>query len=171
MKILNIHGFRGDQHNAAYGALTDNGHEVISPATDYDSEKPKDILDKLRGIIDTESIDMLAGTSLGGFYAAVLSAEYGMPAVLINPCLMPYYHLPKLGYEGDIREYIEISGKLAALDAENIHCIIGGSDEVIDTHSFDMRLFGEDRITIIPEGMHSGATLPLKEYFKTIIAE
>ena len=170
MNILNLHGFRGDYHNAAYGALTELGHEVISPMTDYENESPDEVLDKLGKIIKDNGCELLAGTSLGGFYAAVLSAETGLPAVLVNPCLMPFYHLPAFdGYRGEFTPYIRLFGKLEKLDSKIVNCIIGGQDEVIDTHSFDVTLLGEDRITVIPEGMHSGATLPLKDYFKSLL--
>ena len=169
MKILNLHGFRGEQHNFAYKALTELGHSVVSPNTDYDTEIPDEIVAKLRSIIDHEVPELIVGMSLGGFYAAILSAQTQLPAILLNPCLMPFYHLPLLGYEGDIEPYIRLFGEISELDISKVQCLIGGKDEVIDTHSFDIKLFGKERVTIAPEGLHSGATLPLKDYFSKMI--
>ena len=169
MKILNIHGFRGSAENAAFGALTAIGHDVVSPPFDYDVVTPDEVAEKLRGIITEYTPQYIVGTSYGGFFAAVLSAETGIPAVLVNPCLMPFYHLPLLGYEGDIAPMVRLFGELAKADRSIIRCIIGGSDELIDTHSLETNYYGADNITVIPEGLHSGSTLPLTEYFLEVI--
>ena len=169
MKILNIHGFRGSAENAAFGALTGLGHDVVSPAFDYDAVSADIVIEKLREIIRDEAPQYIVGTSYGGFFAALLSAETGISAVLVNPCLMPFYHLPLLGYEGDIGAMISLFGGLAKADRGIVKCIIGGSDELIDTHSLETRFYGAENITVIPEGLHSGATLPLVEYFSEVI--
>ncbi|WP_294484116.1 YqiA/YcfP family alpha/beta fold hydrolase [uncultured Ruminococcus sp.] len=169
MKILNIHGFRGSAENAAFGALTGLGHDVVSPPFDYDSVTPDKVAEKLRRIIKADTPRYIVGTSYGGFFAALLSAETGIPAVLVNPCLMPFYHLPLLGYEGDIAPMIALFGGLAKADRSIVKCIIGGSDELIDTHSLETNYYSAENITVIPEGLHSGATLPLTEYFGEVI--
>ena len=169
MKILNLHGYNGSSHNAAYAALTEKGCEVISPQTDYDSINAHDFISEMKTIISEQNIDMLAGTSFGGFFAAVLSAELDMTVLLVNPCLMPFLHLPRLGYRGDIKPFIELFGKLSGINTDNVSCIIGGADEIIDTHDFTKKLMYNERFRIIPDGKHSGATLPLKEYFGEII--
>ena len=169
MKILNIHGFRGSAENAAFSALTVLGHEVISPAFDYDATSPDEVMEKLRTLKEKHSPKYIVGTSYGGFFAAVLSAETGLPAVLVNPCLMPFYHLPLLGYKGDIAPMITLFGKLSAADRSIVRCITGGSDEIINTHTLEASLYGDENMTIIPEGLHSGATLHLTDYFPKVI--
>lgn len=165
MKILNIHGYGGSAENCAYTALKGLGCEVVSPQTDYDGSSPEEITAMLRDTAEKEDIGLIVGTSLGGFYAAALAAGTGLPVILVNPCLMPFYHLPKLGYSGDIKPFMTMFGKLADLDRSKVGCIVGGSDEIVDTHSFAETLFGGDNFRIIPEGRHSGATLPLGEFF------
>ena len=165
MKILNIHGYRGSAENSAYSALKEIGCDVLSPQTDYDSAPPDEVMAVLRDIADNAEIGLIVGTSLGGFYAAVLAAETDLPVLLVNPCLMPFYHLPKLGYDGDIRPYIALFGELSYLDRSKVGCIVGSCDEVIDTHSFAKTLFENERFRTVPDGKHSGATLPLAEYF------
>lgn len=71
---------------------------MVSPQNDYDAVSPREMVVKLKKLAADESIGLIVGTSLGGFYAAVLSAETGLPALLVNPCLMAFYHLPLLGY-------------------------------------------------------------------------
>lgn len=171
MKILNLHGYHGDPQNCAFTALKARGQTVFSPSLDYDSLSPETILGALRKLIMTERIDMLAGTSLGGFYAAVLAAESGLPVLLVNPCLMPFLHLPRLGFTGDIRPYITLFASVGKLNSDQVSCIVGGADEIIDTHDFAERLFGNERFRIVPEGKHAGATLHLEEYLEAVLPD
>lgn len=88
MTILNIHGFGGSPYNSAYSALQANNYtDIISPSIDYNAETPENIMAKLRNIIADNGIDLIVGTSLGGFFGAVLSAEKNIPVILVNPCL------------------------------------------------------------------------------------
>jgi len=52
--------------------------------------EPDEAIVFLRREIEQHDITMLIGSSLGGFYASALSAEYGLNAVLINPSVHPY---------------------------------------------------------------------------------
>ena len=112
MKILNIHGYKGSAKNSAYEALTALGHEVTSPELDYDTLSPDETLEMLLREAGECGAEMLVGSSLGGFYAAVMSVRLGLPAALVNPCLMPFLHLPRLGYNGEIRIVTDEDGKL-----------------------------------------------------------
>ncbi|MBR2768729.1 MAG: hypothetical protein IKD68_07335 [Solobacterium sp.] len=169
MRVLNIHGYQGSAENSAYIALQSIGCEILSPQIDYDAEEPEPILDQLSGIAEKKKIELLVGTSLGGFFAAVLSADLNLPVILVNPCMLPFLHLPRIGYQGDITSLIRLFGKLALIDRGKVSCIVGAEDELIDSHDFDERLFGNSRFRIIAGGGHSGATLPLKEYFEFVL--
>ena len=171
MKILNIHGYKGSAENAAFSALKALGQEVISPQTDYDRAEPKALLDGFIKTAKDSRAEMVAGTSYGGFFAALVSIGTGLPAVLVNPCFMAFYHLPLLGYRGDIAPLMEMFGRLTALDKSRVRCIIGGSDEVVTTHDFTRRFLGEERITVVPGGLHSGATLGLDVYFERLMQD
>ena len=171
MNILNIHGYHGTPQNAACSALQALGCNVISPAIDYDSISPQELLQMLRQILKDQRIDRITGTSLGGFFAAALCAESHLPAMFVNPCLLPFLHLPRLGYTGDIAPFIPIFGTFSAIDSHLVSCITGGADEVIDTHDFTKNLLGNERFRIIPDGHHSGATLPLEDYFRAVLHE
>ena len=169
LNILNIHGYHGSPENAAYAALGKQCGNIISPSVDYDAKSPESIADDLRNIIIERKIDIIVGTSLGGFYAAFLSAEFNLPVILINPCLLPFLHLPRLGYEGEIASFISMFGTLTDLKNENVCCIVGDADEIIDTNDFTERLCSNERFRRIPGGKHSGATLPLNEYFDEVL--
>ncbi|MDE5772470.1 MAG: hypothetical protein K2I06_12730 [Ruminococcus sp.] len=170
MKILNIHGYMGSAENSACSVLKKAGYDVISLQLDYDAVSPYNILDMLVRQISDNNITHIVGTSLGGFFGAVLSAELDVPVILVNPCLMPFVYLPRLGFKSDIMPYIEMFGKISDLKNKNISTIIGEQDEVIDSHDFTRNLLENSRFRSVPDGKHSGATLPLESYFREVLS-
>ena len=75
MKVINIHGYHGNPENSAYTALNELKAEIISPYLDYDSETPDNILENLCKLIKEKNPDIIVGTSLGGFFATILSVS------------------------------------------------------------------------------------------------
>lgn len=175
MRVLNIHGYKGNPENSAYHALENIGCEVISPAVRYDYYEPEKIIEKLRKMFTDNECDIIVGTSLGGFFGAVLSARLSVPVVLVNPCLMPFVTLPRLNPTGDIcqyiRRYVHLFPEIADMDISVTSTIIGGQDEVIGYHDFTEILLRNKDFRIIPDGKHSGATLPLEKYFTEILRQ
>ena len=166
--ILNVHGYHGSPKNSAYTALHEIGCEnIISPSIDYDSEEPSNIIGTLNMLRVQYKADMIVGTSLGGFYAAVLSARHDLPAMLVNPCLTPFLLdiLPKF----KTRPLVKLFGELAKIESANVSCIVGDDDEVLGDHAFTEKLLGNSRFRRIEGGKHSGATLPLKAYFSEML--
>lgn len=188
-KIMNIHGYKGSTENSACIALKNLGHEVISPQIDYDSENPEKILDDLRKVFLEYKPDFIVGTSLGGFFALLLSQEFkvekyeshlkkyvsrNIPTVLINPCLKPSVTLSELGYTADkttettLSEYENMIEEMGCYNLSLSVCaIIGGQDEVISYHDYTKRIIKNNYV--VPEGKHSGATLNLDYWLKRLI--
>ena len=126
---------------------------------------------RLRETALQEGAETVVGTSLGGFFAAVLAADLHLRVILVNPCLMPFLHLPRLGFTGEIAPFIPLFGTLTRLNSAQVSCIVGDADEVIDTHDFTERLLKNARFRRIAGGKHSGATLPLPAYFSELKAD
>lgn len=168
MKILNIHGYTGSAENSACSVLRKMGFDVVAPQLDYDAVSPENVLDILSRTITDDGITHIVGTSLGGFFGAVLSVRFGLPVVLINPCLMPFVTLPRLDSKCDITSYMRIFPEISDIDVSLTSTIVGGQDGVIDYHDFTENLLRNERFRIIPDGRHSGATLPLESYFRSI---
>lgn len=171
MKILNIHGYTGSAENSACSVLRKMGYDVVSPQLDYDLMSPDSVLDVLGQQISDNNITHIVGTSLGGFFGAVLSARFGVPVILVNPCLMPFVTLPRLNSKGSIRPYLRLFSEISNMDISATSTIIGGQDDVIDYHDFTQNLLRNERFRIIPDGRHSGATLPLEQYFKEVLRQ
>ncbi len=169
MIILNIHGYRGNPDNASSTALKELNHEVVSPSIDFDAETPDNIYKNLSVILSEKSVDIIVGTSLGGFFAALLSVKNNLPVILVNPCLMPFLTLKKLDYKGDVNSFIPMFWELSGLKSYNVRAIVGCKDEIIDTHNIAESLFPDLKFEKISDGKHSGRTLPLKDFFKESI--
>ena len=168
MKILNIHGYRGSSDNSAYHALLPLGVEIISPQMDYDKQSPDEILLFLNDLWQQNGCQAVVGTSLGGFYAALLSMKHHAITVLINPCLLPFLLLPQLEESQNtlLFDYLRLFADMVKIDKNQIVAIIGEQDEVISTHDFTQNLLGKSRCILVPDGKHSGWTLPLRDIFK-----
>ena len=88
-KILYIHGFascgRGNKSlllKSHFGA-----ENVIAPDL---PPSPMDAIALIEGILETTPVDLLIGSSLGGYYATHLAEKYRMKAILINPSTQPW---------------------------------------------------------------------------------
>jgi len=88
-KILYIHGFAscGDSTKTRLLKSYFGTSEILSPDLPVE---PDAALSFLRSLIASNPVSLLIGSSLGGFYATKLSAEFGLDAVLINPSVHPY---------------------------------------------------------------------------------
>lgn len=59
---------------------------LLAPDLPY---HPARALQHLRATIARQHVEAMIGSSLGGYYATYLNAEFRMPAVLINPVVAP----------------------------------------------------------------------------------
>lgn len=69
--------------------------QVLAPDLPF---RPTAAIDHLRGMLQRYPINVLVGSSLGGFYATCLNAYSSIPTVLINPVVNPHCLLQ--GYLG-----------------------------------------------------------------------
>jgi len=168
MKILNLHGYNGSVHNSVYQVLLELQYEIISPRIDYDNVNPRQLLLNLSEIYDENDCGAVVGTSAGGFFAAQLCVMKQCPTVLINPCLMPFVYLPRLGYNSinGVFEFSEMFSDITKIHPELVSAIVGEDDEIIDTHEYTKTLLHNSKYIAVPNGKHSGFTLPLKEIFE-----
>lgn len=87
--ILFIHGFascglgqKSRQLIAHFGE-----QRVMAPDLPF---APREAIAFLQDIIATQQVDLLVGSSLGGFYATWLNGRRPIPSVLINPAVRPW---------------------------------------------------------------------------------
>ena len=103
IKILYVHGYKGDKYGLSFQRLvkyTDAanfaGEKVEMLSFDYDPEESTKSIRELRLYYYAHDIDLIIGSSLGGFLAACCPWTR---RIVINPCWSPSVELPKAGYE------------------------------------------------------------------------
>ena len=167
MKVLSIHGYKSDPYNSLYDALRSNGiTDIVAPVMDYDTTAPGILFAMLQRLYHEEQPDIVCGSSMGGYFSALLSATTGCRALLVNPCMTPYIILPRLGAKNEafVRGYMQLSAHLAGL--RNAYAILADQDELIESHDFTAFLLGEGHSIYVPGGHHRGSSLPLKELIR-----
>ena len=87
--ILYIHGFGscGDSVKSRTLKSRFGERDVLAPDLPVDPHMAIVFLEEL---IEEHDVDLLIGSSLGGYYAAYLADRYGIKSVLVNPSTRPY---------------------------------------------------------------------------------
>ena len=141
IRILYVHGYNGKpngrsfQKLAKYAEVADfDGEKVEMHSFDYDAAEPFKAERELRKYYFENDIDLIIGSSLGGFIAA--SCEWAR-RIVVNPCWKPSVELPKVGYTGPIDEYQyveETMGRYAQVgDGELCIGCFAPADELLGT--------------------------------------
>ena len=98
-KLLYIHGFRSSAKSSTILNIKANYHNLDVHAFDV-THHPVESIRKIEAYVAEHGIDVLAGSSLGGYYA--LCAKVDIPKIAVNPVLNPENSLsfmPELGEE------------------------------------------------------------------------
>ncbi len=88
--ILYIHGFASCGNSNKTQLLRENFDGVLCPDIPVDPDEAIAFIQKL--ILDN-NVDLLIGSSLGGFYAAYFAERFQIKAVLLNPSTQPFLTL------------------------------------------------------------------------------
>ena len=93
--LLYIHGFGscGQGNKVVQLKKYFGANDVLSPDLSHD---PPQAMAQLEELIAAHPVDMLLGSSLGGYYAEWLNGRHGIPSVLINPSTQPQITLARL---------------------------------------------------------------------------
>jgi len=88
--ILYIHGFASCGNSNKTKLLKQHFDNVLAPDVPIDPDEAISFLQKL--IVENE-VDLIIGSSLGGFYAAHLAEKFQIKMVLLNPSTQPFITL------------------------------------------------------------------------------
>ena len=116
--ILYLHGFAscGDSNKTKLLKAYFGEDNVVAPDLPVD---PVEAISFIRQQIFAHDIDLLIGSSLGGFYATYFTELYGIKSVLINPSTQPFITLaPYVG-----TNHYWCSGEPFAFTRENLHAL------------------------------------------------
>lgn len=125
IRILYVHGYMGDpcggsfQKISKYAAEADFGGEKVQMHTfDYDPRDPKKAVRDLRLYYYEHDIDLMIGSSLGGFLVASCR---GARRIAVNPCWSPSVELPKVGFVDSVEDYITLENWLGMYSDSGDH--------------------------------------------------
>lgn len=122
MKVLYIHGAGGSSNGPTVKLLQEIFTNCEVFAIDYDECDPENALLAIKSYVKEHSIDLIIGSSLGGFLALNLIGYYRF---VINPCLHPHYELKRLGHTG-YEAYKELDETLKfKIDLEESELVTG----------------------------------------------
>jgi len=86
MKALYIHGLHSNPNPDKIKILEDAGLDIIAPFIDYDREQAT-VYEKIKAIAVEEQVELLIGSSMGGFIGFWLAQDLQLAALLYNPAL------------------------------------------------------------------------------------
>ena len=169
--LLYLHGLNSSPHSfkaEATAQWLQQNHPEVNFHCPQLSNYPLEVmtqLDQIIGACDEEVV--LAGSSMGGYYATYFAEKYGLKAVLINPAVKPYLGLHQLLGENTnyhtgetwimeprhIDHYREFEVE-ALQRPENIWTLLQTGDEVLDYRLAEQKYSG-GKLTVEQGGDHS----------------
>ena len=163
--LIYIHGFRSSPLSGKSRALRDIFPGILLAS--YDTLHPDAGFAQLDAILRATlpRRPLLVGSSLGGFWSYQFAKKYGVPCVLLNPCMQPEATLqPYIGevknmYTGD-RGVMEKSD-LLRYDAYRFpgeaQCVVlhEKGDELIPYQESVSHFTGKAKLVLIEGGSHS----------------
>lgn len=144
MNILYLHGLDGSLSNEKRKILEKFG-SVIGPQLCYRNENR--IVDFLYKEYKDSNIDVIIGSSMGGYSGYFLSLKMNLPGLFFNPAL-PY------------RNVVQFVPKIQILRKKYVKIVIGRKDDIIlanDNLNFLMNTLNDDdnvKISIINKLEH-----------------
>ncbi len=148
MKVIYLHGFNSDSNSTTIKSLRSSIPGLISISYDYINadiafEEINSLVEKT---LKTDADLLIAGTSLGGFWANYFAQKFHLRCVIVNPALHPSISLRKAVEISPIKNYN--SGEERIFTYENADdykkyeveiipdisrvIVLGKNDEVID---------------------------------------
>ncbi len=118
MKVLYVHGLHSNPNPEKVKILEDAKLEVIAPFIDYDKEKGA-VYNRVKAIAIEEQVDLVIGSSMGGFIAYWLAKDLNLPALLYNPAL----------YFESVQQFIP---KINNNNAPPLYFCLGEKDETVN---------------------------------------
>lgn len=177
LRILYVHGFEGSGNGNSSKLLKKIISEIlqtdiklIAPQFENNLLKFKDNINKIK--IYSNNVDIIISSSFGALETLV--ADIKIPRILINPALLPYTELLKIGLEpSDNFKQLETTIP-KYLKKQNIWYVISDKDNVIGTDNVEKHIqlinkFGNpSNLNIVNSDVHKVDT-NIAEYVANII--
>lgn len=124
-KIAYLHGLEAKAGGVKYDYLKEQYKVSFAAQIDYWED---DIFEKIFLQLKSKKLDLIIGSSMGGFFAYHLAKKLNVPTVLFNPALLLSYIDE---YKGVDLTKIDQSGTKTPFH----NVVLGKNDEVIPPHT------------------------------------
>lgn len=111
MTILYLHGLNGSL-SPEKRALLERYGKVFSPSIDYEADSES--IARLIELYDSHDINVVIGSSMGGFAGYYISNAFQLPALLFNPALAERsvtQNIPEIKNETSVFKHIVLGTK------------------------------------------------------------
>ena len=162
-KTLYLHGFSscGEGNKSLELKKYFGEKNVFSPDL---SPSPFDTIAMIEGLLKSEDINLIIGSSLGGFYTTYFAEKYQIRAVLLNPSIEPWKTLtPYVGWQKRFcdEEVFEFKSiyleQLQTLEVKpekgNYLVLLQSEDEVLD-YTKAQSLYNKHKVIVEYGGNH-----------------
>lgn len=163
-KILFIYGYGGSPQSKFRQLISEQLPQVQFEmlCVEYPQQDCAAALTTLMNVIEREHIDLVMGTSLGGFIA--LSLPTVLPKIVLNPCMLPTVELPKLeprpGHPEDVRPSAEMVETYRPYEAHIFDPTYNQSRRVIGLFGEDDELLGTQYMQPFAKCYGEACTMP-----------
>jgi uncharacterized protein len=148
MKVAFFHGLDSPALSEKSFVLRETFDEVYDPAMDY---KNPLMFDKVLKHLQDNPVDLLIGSSMGGYFAYCLSTILGTRTLLFNPAV----------HSRPLDPVVSLGGK----DSNHL-IVLGNSDTVITPKETELFFNDVSGVNIIREDI--GHTIPIEVFKKYI---
>ena len=164
-KLLFIHGYNGSPYGNSYNLLNDaidhSKYELFT--IDYDAADPEHSVEAIEAFVKSNGIDMIIGTSLGGFLALNC---FGVPRIVHNPCMRPSEELPKIGMDlSDASKYKHFEDMFDDYADQNERLIVSA------VFASDDELLGKDNKAVYSRHLANEHIIPGNHFMDKTSAE
>ena len=114
--VVYFHGLESDSTGPKHTFLKKRYGDVYAPKMDY--RKNHNLFNDTYEQLKNQKIDIISGSSMGGYFAYYMGKKLGVPTILFNPALP---------YRGSFEPNMDKSGRRTPQQ----HIILGHDDTVI----------------------------------------
>lgn len=152
MKILYIHGFgsRYDPDHEKIKLLATLG-EVVGVDVNYCLGYGL-VFDTVMNAVKDENIDLIVGTSMGGYMSAMVGNAAGIPFVALNPAITPRINLLK--WVGNFTDHYGHEHHLTAMTASGFPDITTTGAGLVIVESNDEVIRPADTVNALNDHFH-----------------
>jgi len=162
-KILYLHGFAscGEGNKSTELKKFFSEETVLSPNLPF---SPLDAITAIEKLVKDENIEMIIGSSLGGFYATYIAEKYKLKAILLNPSTHPWNTLSSyVGWQKRFcddkmfeftSEYLDALKLLQKIPLHGKYLVLLQSEDEVLDYTKAQSLYNKHKIVVEYGGNH-----------------